>query len=242
MLPEKRIQVSEMTDPDPTALADRVAELVQEYWDDHRIPLFLSQLGSADGGEIGRSARRLAVNLADFVRGHLPDRVRVVSGSAYPLVMVAVPHDVAEGIDVDRLIGERHSASKGHVPRYSASFWAAFRVPLEEGNRRFLSTRAPFRFEDVPAAEDGRAGYVEVDRQFIAPAESEDGDVHRGIEEWLQSHGLSAETFLATNVPKSEMPANDLLGRLVSVLEPDDLKRMSIPLDVVSKLRRQPVR
>ena len=230
-----------MADSDSTAAALRIAELVQLHWNEHRAPLFLSQLGSADGGEIGRSARRLSGNLANFIGEHLPDRVRVVSGSAHPLVMMAVPLDVAEGVDVDQLIAQRHGASKIHVPRYSPSFWAAFRVPLDEGNRRFLSARTPFRFEDVPSAEDGQAGCVEVERQFIAPAESDAVDVHRGIAGWLQSHELSEEAFLATNARKSEMPANDLLGCLVSVLEPDELKRMSMPLDVVSKLRRQPL-
>ena len=229
-----------MTDS-ATALANRVAELVREHWDEHGDPLLLSQLGSADHGAVGRSAKEISLTLAGFLRDHVADQVRVISGSAHPLVMAALPFDIDQHVDVDNLLAQTRERSAAHGQRFHPAFWAAFRVPLDERSRRFLSTRAPFRFEDTTATEYDRAGYVEVERQHIADAESDAGDVQRRISDWLAARGLNSETFLAVNSAGFDLPPNDLLGRLLVALEPDELRRMSIPLDIVSKLRRQPL-
>ncbi len=221
-----------------TALADRVAELVELHWREHGDPLLLSQLGSADQGEVGKSAKKLSINLAEFVRQHVKDRVRIVSGSTHPPVMLAMPANIENDVDVDALLARKREHSIARGPRFHPAFWAAFRVPLDEKNRRFVSTHAPPRFEDTPLVEYKRAGFIEVERQYIG---SDDGDVQQQISDWLDTNGLDREMYLAVPRASSDLPPNDLLGRLLVSLEPDELKRMSIPLDVVSKLRRQPL-
>ena len=226
-----------MTDA-ATALADRVAELVELHWHEHGDPLFLSQLGSADQGEIGKSAKKLSINLAEFVRQHVNDRVRIVSGSAHPPVMLAMPANVEHDVDVDALLARKRERLIARGPRFHPAFWAAFRVPLDEKNRRFVSIQAPPRFEDTPLVEYNRAGFVEVERQYIG---ADDGEIQQRISDWLDTNGLDGEIYLAAPKASSDLPPNDLLGRLLVSLEPDELKRMSIPLDVISKLRRQPL-
>ena len=91
--------------------------------------------------------------------------------------------------------------------------------------------------------EEAPPELIEVERQCVAAADSESEAVHQGIREWLEIHGdeLNEEPFQTTNKTKAELPSNDLLGKLLSILGPDDLRRTSMPLDVIAKLRREPL-
>lgn len=222
------------------SLADRIAELVEEHWREQSTPLLLSQLGSADQGNIGRSAKQLSTNLAGFIGDRVADRVRIVGGSIVPPVLAALPANVEEAVDVDDLLSKlRRERSSTRVQRFHPAFWAAFRVPLDESKRRFVSTRVPIRFQDTSLDGSDRAGFVEVQREYIT--EADDAAVHQRISAWLQTHELDNEAFLVTDnaTAPTDLPRDDLLGRLLVSLESDELKRMSIPLDVVLKLRRQ---
>lgn len=223
-------------------LADRVAELVDKHWRERDEPLLLSQLGSADQGEVGRLAREQSDNLAAFIKQHAADRVRIASGSADPLVLAAMPANVDRDGVVDDLLARVRERAAASGPRFHPAFWAAFRVPLDEGARRFVSTRKPIRFEDTSSAVgDRRTGYVEVERRYIADAECDVGGVQQLIADWLSANELDGGRYLAANSAVSDLPHNDLLGRLLVALDAEDLKRMTIPLDVVGKLRRQAV-
>lgn len=223
-------------------LADRVTELVGEHWHKRHEPLLLSQLGGADQGEVGRRAKELSGNLAAFIKHHAADRVRLASGSAHPLVVAAVPVNVDQNVEVDDLLVRARERAENSGPRFHRAFWAAFRVPLGEGNTRFVSTRMPIQFEDTPSTmENHPTGYVEVERQYIAGAECDVQGVQRLIARWLDANELEQGTFLATNSAVSNLPKHDLLGHLLIALDAEDLKRMTIPLDVVRKLRQQAV-
>ena len=39
----------------------------------------------------------------------------------------------------------------------------------------------------------------------------------------------------------AKLPPNDLLGKLILALDPHDLQKITIPMEVVAKLRRQSV-
>ena len=230
-----------MMDP-ATELKDRIANLIDEHWHQRSEPLLLSQLGAADHGEVGRLAKAQSGSLAAFMEHNVADRVRIVRGSTNPLVFAAVPASIDVNVEVDDLL-ERvrdHAATGG--PRFHPAFWAAFRVPLDDGNRRFVSTRTPIRFEDLQSLTEGQpAGYVELDRRYIAAAECDAGGVQQLIADWLCHCGLDAKTYLVASNAASELPKNDLLGRLLMALDTDDLERVTMPLSVIDKLRRQAV-
>ena len=222
-----------------TTLANRISELVEEHWHEHNRPLLLSQLGTADQGDVGKSAKQLAPNLAGFIRGHVAG-VRIVSGSTVPPIFAVLPANIGQEVDVDDLLAEkRRERASVRVRRFLPAFWAAFRVPLDESKRRFVSIRAPARFQDAPLDETDRSSFVEVQRQYITTGDADDTVVQQRISEWLQRHELDDGPFLVANRPATDLPHDDLLGRLLVSLEPEELKRMSIPLDVVLKLRRQ---
>lgn len=228
---------------DSSDLDNRIVEEVHRYWNDQEKPLLLSQLGTKDGGEIAREARQIAGGLAAYLRSRLTDRVRVVQHSSQPVLIGAIPADVDQDTtsDFDTLLSRTQSGPVKAAPRFRPAFWAAFRKPLEENKRRYMSVRAPLHFVD--ATPDERPDdYIEVQREYIVGRDSETADVLQKAQAWLTSNEneiesapyLSEETSTATR-----LPADDLLGRLLLSLESEDLKRISMPLDIVGKLRRQ---
>ena len=222
---------------DSAELADRVAQLVEEHWHQHGAPMLLSRLGNADQGEVGRLAKGHSASLAAFIREHLAARVRIDSGTQNRLVMAAAPANVEQNLDVDGLLIR---TGDPQPRRFHPAFWAAFRVPLAEDHRRFLSTRSPIRFEDVPpTSEPQRVDCVEIERRYIASAAGEVGEVQRRLTDWLDANSLDGQMYFAAKKAALHLP-HDLLGRLLQSLDHDDLKRMTVPLDVIDKLRRQP--
>ena len=203
------------------------------------MPLLLSRLGGEDGGEIGRLAKQEAGSLGAYLRHRLDARVRVIHHSAKPTVAGAIPADVPAGAnaDFDRPLGQ----SSGAGPRFQSAFWAAFRVPLDESRGRYMSIQAPLRFVDV-SPEERPDGFLEVAREYIVGPDAEATEVQQRAQDWLAVNGLDQDPFLSKNkADVARLPSDDLLGRLLLALEPDELKRISMPLDVVRKLRHQPL-
>ena len=224
----------------PSDLDGRIVDLVQEHWGKHGMPLLLSLLGSEEGGEIGRLAKQEAGGLGAYLRHRLTARVRVIHDSTNTVAgAIPVDAEVDANAGFDRLLEKTHSRSSGASPRFHAAFWAAFRKPLDESKGRYTSIRAPFRFVDV-SSEERPDGFREIAREYVVGPDAEAMEVQQKAQDWLAANGLDPDRFLwKDKTDTARLPSDDLLGRLLLSLEPDELKRISMPLDVVSKLRRQ---
>ena len=232
-----------MTTSDPYPdLDSRILRLVHEYWEEHQTPLLLSQLGGRDGGDIAKLAKQRADTLAAYLRDRLSDRVRVIQHSAIQAVIGAIPAEVDTGTNgdsIDALLDRTRDHTVRTIPRFHSAFWTAFKMPLEESRRRYLSVRAPIRFQDV-ASEHQPDDFVEIERKYIASLDAEAVEVHKMAQDWLSDNRMEATPFLwQSKTETTHLPPNDLLGRLLLALEPDELGRVSMPLDIVSKLRRE---
>lgn len=225
----------------PSHLDSRIVDLVRKCWEEHRMPLLLSRLGGEDGGRIGRLSKQEAGSLGAYLRHRLADRVRVIHHSANPTVAGAIPADaeIPEDADFDMLLDQTRGRAVEAAPRYHPAFWAAFRKPLDVSSGRYMSVQPPPRFQDV-SPEDRPDGFVEITREYIVGLDVEEREVHQRIQDWLAENGLGPEFFLSkSKAIAAHLPSDDLLGRLLLVLEPDELERISMPLDVILKLRRQ---
>ena len=221
-------------------LDERIIELVQQSWDDNGTPLLLSRLGAQDGGEIARLAKQEAFSLAAYLRDRLADDVLVIQHSTKPVVVGAVPADVeGEPADFDTWLERTHGQSVGMPPRFHPAFWAAFRVPLDDEKRRYMSIVPPLRFIDAyPEDRPEGDNYAEIESEFIN-SDVEPSEVQVNLDDWLDANGLEAAPFLAANKPGGgRSSSDDLLGRLLGALDYEDQKRVSLPLDIVAKLRR----
>ena len=228
-----------MNSPQSPNIGERIVDLVQEFWDQHQTPLLLSKLGGQDGGEVANRAKLESGSLARYLGQELADRVRVIRHSSNAALIGAVPTAIQIAIhDIDAALEKTNRPSTRYLPRFSAAFWAAFRVPLEESKTRHLLMREPIRFQDSDST-DQPSDSIEITRDYIVGHDAEKEEVEQKIRDWLADNQLQQNDFLSnSNSVVTELPSDDLLGRLVVALEPSELRRMSVPMDIVSKLRR----
>lgn len=224
------------------SIDDRVEELVRQHWNEQHIPMLLSALGSLDGGHISRWAKLEHGGLRSFVEQSMPGKLRVVEHSYKQAVVGVVPRtaETEEIEDWDPLLeNTRTSLAR---PRLQPAFWAAFRKPLEEGAERYvvLGDRGA-RFVDV-SVEHRPAGGVRVPRESIVGLDASAEETHERVEGWIKENDLDIELFRdSVRIRDSqELPAQDLLGKLIGALDAEDLRKISMPMEVVAKLRRHP--
>ena len=225
----------------PEDLDNQIIRLVREWWDEHQTPLLLSRLGNQDSGEIARQTKEQAGSLGAYLHRRLSEHVQIIQHSTKSPLIGALPADVDTSVigDVDVLLGQTRSQTPHTNQRFHPAFWAAFRKPLIELKRRYMSVHTPLQFQDV-LPDNQPEGFVEVDPKYVIGTEAEVAEVQQTIQRWLADNGIAATTFLTTRPPATaQLPSDDLLGRLLLALESDDLKRLSMPLDIVDKLRRQ---
>ena len=218
----------------PNDLDDLIVNLVQEFWKEHGKPLLLSQLGGQDSGRIGKRAKEEAGGLRTYLRQRLSDRVKVIQHSANPTIVGAIPADEHTPGSADDLLNETQSDRA--TLRFHPAFWAAFRKHLDHSMQRYLSIQPPIHFRDVVQKMQQLSGFLEIKRECIADPDDDMATVEQKINTWLAENHLDANIFGRDRMT-DRLPADDLLGRMLLALELDELKRMSIPLDIVRKLR-----
>ena len=227
----------------PADIDDQIVQLVQQCWQEYEMPLLLSRLGAQEDGRIAQIARRESGSLADYIVTRLSDDVRVIRHSIRAVIVGAIPAYVAVdlGGNFDSLLEKTVGNSASPAPRFHPAFWAAFRKTLPEENRRYIHLETPIHFVDAPQTEKIE-GLAEIERQYVAGPDADAPEVLQSLRDWLQAHDLDAATFASTSKKDgTRFPSDDLLGRLLRALDSDDLKRVSMPLDIVAKLRREPL-
>ena len=223
-----------------------IAECVQKHWNQHRRPMLLSALGTSVDQQTMREVKNLARNLATYIRTRLNGSVSVVQHSTNPTIIGAVPSSEANLTqDWDHLLARPDRDIDTPDKRFNRAFWTAFRKPLPDSSARYLSSDDPVRFADVPPAS-APPGSLEIPRAYIPGDDATDSEVAERISVWLREHDLDETRFLYAPRPpqhRSErpLPTDDLLGRLITALDPDELDKVTMPIALVAKLRRTPV-
>lgn len=223
-----------------------IAECVQEYWNQHGRPMLLSALGTSVDPQVMREVKYVAGNLANYIRTRLSGSVSVVQHSTNPTIIGAVPSSEAHFTqDWDDILARPDRDIDTSRKRYNRVFWTAFRKPLPDSSARYLSSDDPIRFADVPPGTAPPRS-LEIPRAYIPGDEATDSDVAQCIAQWLCDHDLDETRFLYVPRPpqhRSErpLPTDDLLGRLITALDPDELDNVTMPIALVAKLRRTPV-
>ena len=224
-----------------TGLANRIVRLVEDHWTQHAKPLLLSQLGSLENGKITTFAKQESGSLKAYLQGHLADRVRVIQHSSQFTVIGAIPAEIKldDNISIDELFFGTSRQPAKHIAHYYPAVWAAFKKPLEESKLRYLRITPPIHFVDV-TAEEKPEGFIEVERKSLADTNADPSQIEEKITNWVEENKLETSIFHSKRrLPGTQFPSNDLLNRLLASLREEDLRRISMPLDIVHKLRRE---
>ena len=215
---------------------------MQQHWSQQSTPLLLSSLGAADEGEVSRLVKREYSSLRSFLEQALSERLRVVEHSLQATIVGVVPRneDTDKIEDWDRLLEGTRSGVVRH--RLHPAFWAAFRKPLDEGKERYiLFDDGNIGFDDLPLGASSAEGVLIPGERVVGPGATVE-ETYENAKAWAEENNLDIERFRhSVSVEDSgPLPANDLLGKLIVALEVEDLRKISIPMEVVAKLRRHP--
>ena len=221
-------------------IGERIVGLVENWWKSHQSPLLLSRLGNLLEKEDSRQIKQKGFSLRSYITHNLSDRIRLIQDKDNLVIIASVPGEVNEdGYRLlEKLRRNDHEGEGDRHPRFRPALWAAFRIPLDKDKERYIDSKEPIRFRDIPSKEGPQEG-IRVDRRFIEGPNSDPTEIGDKIREWLKENALEETPFLASRKRKStHLPSDDLLGRLLFSLDSDDLKRVSMPLDIIKKLRQ----
>ena len=217
----------------------RIVRSVHECWEHQKLPVLLSWLGNQNGAELSTVTKEHGMTVKQYLSIRLSDQVRVIQHQTNKELVGVLPIAVdvsAEGGE-DNLLERTRRSETATIPRFHPAFWAAFRKPIEESKRRYLTDTEPVRFRDVPF--DDELFGVEIGREYIVGLDADPSQVQKKIQDWLEKNEVESEIYLSGGrVPPAE--SRDLLDRVLDSLEPSELKRVTMRLDVILKLRRQP--
>ena len=242
-----RAMEENMTNPSESSkLHSEIIKILREHWDKTNTPLLLSRLGSMNNGQIAMLAKQHAESLRAYLGNELGEQVRVIQHDTKPSVIGVIPADATDDTRTNynsllELTLSQPSSARPHIPRFQSAFWTAFRVPLRDSKRRYLSIKNPPHFQDLEPTDNQPINSVEIEPGDIVDEHASIMDVYHHILKWLASHNLEPDAFQQKgNTSATSLPAHDLLGQILLALHPEELGRISLPLDIVKKLRATP--
>lgn len=201
----------------------RIETLVEGHFATGKPAYFLSQLGNQLGDEDRKLLESLThTKISQFVADAFDYKIGR-SGQHKNILYLIAP----EGTAVPPVA----------APRYNSRFWAAFKAPLAEGERRFIDIETLDFAAD--AGQFGSHGDTirEIDAKFLpkgSDVATPDVILSR-IAAWLDAQRLDQGPFLVQR-NKQHSKQESLLTALINALDKDQLKRVSLPLDVIETL------
>jgi hypothetical protein len=220
---------SEDTAQEIARIKDRIDAFISEHFARGEQVYYLSKLGIQLGSDRLDLEKLTGVKLGTFVRNNFD--YHMDAEGQHKNVLVLRSKGLPDGT----------SSSRHSVPRYAPRFWAAFAVPLAQGEHRFINL-STLAFGPVGPSAGSNADIREIEPQFIAPmdASGSASDTTVRIAEWLDQQKLEPERFIAK--PRhTGRDGGTALEFLLNTLDGDQLRRVSLPLDIVKTLHSKPI-
>jgi len=222
-------QMSKDTKPFAESEINRIRAQIEKRVEEHfakgENAYYLSQLGN-DLGEDRKLLERLTrTKLADFIKANFDFEIGK-TGIHQNIFYIHKP-------------GTAQIVPSGAVPRYNKRFWAAFARPLEGKERRFINLGSfDFGHDQNEIASVGgetreiSPKYITEDGQY-----SNSTEILGRIREWLAEQNLEEEPFIIGHNRSIHAGRGEtFLDILLNSLSGDQLKRVTLPLDVVKLL------
>lgn len=218
----------------------QIIQMVEDFWSDKERPLLFSRLGSANNADVSRKVKKLGFTLGEFLSEEMSENILVGSHSEKSFLVGAFPKKIGslEQKKLDRLLEENSSTStSSNIPRFHKTYWAAFKVRLNDKERRYLSISDEPSFLDIDMGENPPEGTIEVERKFLTtPDTSSDHDIYNKLIEWAKIYNIEVDKLILGYYSKGKSNSESIMHSILEALDVTDLQRMSIPLDIVQKL------
>lgn len=205
--------------------------------------LLLSNLGSKINTQDQGLRDALGENsLSFFIKSEMRDEFKIESMPHSPLARILLP--ISQ--ETTKQLSNINNSTSSKKVRYDKIVWLAFTQPLVDDKRRYLHLSSPQYFVDKSAPVGDITQWREIPKASITTKTSdiENNDfylnVHQKIQQWLDHEKIdpAAVIFNATRKTNKQSlySAPSPLELIFSKLSEEDLKRITIPLDIVAKL------
>ena len=218
-----------------------ISSAVDAEWKSGQKPILLSQIGSLEQGKIVEFIKSSGVSLKKFISSEMNDKYRVEHHSENKAVIGIFPRNTKTTSvkSFDQFFDYKNHKAEKKV-RIKPVFWAAFKKPLNEGMNRYILFEPKQTFEDIKKTDAPPPGGVSLPSKYIVSEKTSDDNIFNNISKWLEEQQFSIEKISqGRNFDKRhpKLPPNaNLLEHILVSLTVDELKRVSIPLDVLKKL------
>lgn len=212
------------SDPEIARITARIDKLIKEHFVSEQT-YYLSRLGTQLGEDRLALEKRTGKKLGQFISQKFKYEIGATGQHKNVLYLVAP--------------GASANAAPTATPRYVPRFWAAFAVPLRDGEERYIDINS-FEFGPKTLIAGDKRDVRPIADEYIAPKDSSGSATETAarISQWLDKQQLDGERFrMPTQRPRSS--DKSLLDQVLSVLDSDQLRRISLPLDVIKSLTDQ---
>jgi len=185
-------------------------------------------------------------------------RLRLIQNPNSPLSWAILPADVSPEGDLtklffkstDRLESEttEHVSSvapaAAHFVRFKKGIWTAFAHPFPLGKRRFVSSQDFLGYVDVsrnemPPSQGIEITEVDVPQPDLLVPPNRDAEIIKAISAWAAKNAIPIALIRQDDLRTASASGSSGSRRLrldLSGLSTEELKRISIPLDLIVKI------
>lgn len=235
-----------------TNINSEIVRVVNEGWSKNHQPVLLARLGNASNGAIAKSTKELGIPLRVYIETKLAEDIAIVWHSVKRPIIGAVPKTAVfasqDEIDaaLEGVLAQSDATSRS---RYFYDFWHAFQLPIHDGCKRYVVGKAPPSILNVKSDATLPPDAKEITADdIISDGQARAHDVHKLIDEWISRVGGSSSDYC---MPYSSQSAHrrgenqrqvvTLLEALLEAIPEDQMKRVSVPLDLISILHRKKI-
>ncbi len=224
-----------------------ILRLTTEAWEQNQEGVLLSRIGS----EIAKKPEIAKVEIRDrklsvFIQEELAGEVKILASQENPIVTIAIPDSAI--IDVSNFAQYFPKADQSRktvrASGVNKAILLAFSRPLASDKKRVISLSPIVRFLDIGVNDEVPEAAKVLDANWIAlPDGEESGDEHsrrilNNIAAWRESVELEPKAIAAKS-KVDDAHTKSVLDLLISSLSESEQKRIQIPLDIISKLKRR---
>ena len=214
-------------------IKDRIATLVKQRFATGANTYYLSQLGNELLSDRQLLEKLTKGRLSDFIRSEFDFEIGK-SGAQRNVLYLLQPGTTSSALQDLR----------PNPPRYNSRFWAAFAVPILDGESRFLGLQNFTFGPDKKALRKTEMDVLEIKQEYVTPqdASRSPGEIAGQIARWLDDNEFTPGRFLTRCQRFSHDAMPSVLEQLLGALDEEQLKRVSLPLDIIQTLSKNSVR
>lgn len=230
------------TQPQTEELKDFIYETVSQHYHNSGKGILLANIGWAIFHQRPHLRDCLGKRkISEFMAQEMHEKIQVTPSVDNSAVKIATPICAPKTIEAQN-VNQITPAVKSRR-FYAGAAFLAFSHPLAPGLQRILTIQPVLYFKDIPVDSPFPTGGYRITSEFIVDIGGNKNStplLDEKINQWLEVNNLPLKELLRPNKPahaKQKSPLN-ALDILISALNEDDLRRIQIPLDIISKLQK----